>query len=444
MTNPNRDTLQTLLIRIPVLILTFFHTVLLIRLLGKEGNGVYAFILANVELASVILTFNLNRVTTFFLAQNKYAKERIIGLAIWISLFAVLVFALLGILSFLTDSFTLNILLPDEHQHLFFVIFLISYFPIILIIALCDSLLRGHLQFTFFNKFAFFSNALLLLALGLAFLYQSYSPIPLTLEEIFFLLLSVQLFNVTVYLIVTIRVLHLRVRMGLQDKKLIRAFFTYAFQGYLAYMAHFLNKRIDIWFVEFYRGIGKLGLYALGASLTNFMLLATQPISQVLLPYLAKAKLYEGGQILMRYTRLSNLISITLAGIVFALAGWIIPFLFGQEFEGAILATRILLIGYVITAFREPINTFAAAQDRLRYIVYGNFLGVFVTIALDILLIPTYGIIGAGIASVCSYLTSTIFIAMRVFQDIQQPLYKGLFFTRDDWQYWKQELKKES
>ena len=70
MSQLKRDTQMTLLSRIPVMLLSFLAVVLLTRLLGPEGNGVYTFIYAGLNLCMTILGFQLDGSLTFFLSNK--------------------------------------------------------------------------------------------------------------------------------------------------------------------------------------------------------------------------------------------------------------------------------------------------------------------------------------------------------------------------------------
>src|SRR6187549_827997 len=74
-----RDTQMTLLSRIPVMLLSFLAVVLLTRLLGPEGNGVYTFIYASLNLLITIIGFQLDGSLLFFLSNKEYENEKIFG-----------------------------------------------------------------------------------------------------------------------------------------------------------------------------------------------------------------------------------------------------------------------------------------------------------------------------------------------------------------------------
>ncbi len=437
----HRDTFQTLLARVPVLIITFFHTIILIRLLGKEGNGVYAFLIANAHLGNALLSINLKQAFTYFIAQRQFPPEKIIGLALYIVLIGTFVFSAFSLLTFHLDAPWLSILTPKGYSTLFSVLFLIFYFFFFLLAqGFCHSLLRGNLKFRIFNLYMLLSNVLILIILGGLFILKTIYNYSFTVENILQIILVTQLVITLIYLLVTIWALKLKIDVKFNTLGILRAYFTYAMKGYFTQIAGFLTKRIDVWFVEFFRGVATLGVYALAGSFINFMLEAFLPINQVLMPYLTKLDKKEGGAILIRYVRLTFFLALIMVLVIFVIAGWIIPFLFGQTFEASVLPVRILVFGVIFIALQQTFVTFVAAHDQLHHVLKGNVYGLIATIVLDLLLIPQHGIIGASIASIFSYFVSSFYLMVRVMKDIKQPIYTAFIFNKSDWNYWKEQF----
>lgn len=281
---------------------------------------------------------------------------------------------------------------------------------------------------------------MLLLGLSSVFSLKYLQIHTATLQEVLGLVLIIQLSNGIVYLLFTQRTLKLRIDFHFRNIGLIMPFFRYALQGYFSNVSNFLNMRVDIWFVKTFHGTVKLGIYGLAASLTNFMLLAIQPIGQVFMPHIAKMDFEGSKQMLMIYSRLTFLLAVIISLFVYLLVPWFIPFLFGMEFESAVLPVRILLLGFIFISIRNAFGAYAAARNQLQYLLYSNLISLGVTILLDILLIPKYGIIGASIASVCSYFTATCYLVYKVIKQIQTPWYQAFLFSKKDLIYWKNQL----
>jgi O-antigen/teichoic acid export membrane protein len=88
-------------------------------------------------------------------------------------------------------------------------------------------------------------------------------------------------------------------------------------------------------------------------------------------------------------------------------ATFVLPLLYGEAFQGSVVPTYILIAGLcgagvsgVITAF-----LYGAGRPGLNSLALGA--GLVGTVVLDLLLIPSFGVIGAAVASSVAYLTTT-------------------------------------
>ena len=79
-------------------------------------------------------------------------------------------------------------------------------------------------------------------------------------------------------------------------------------------------------------------------------------------------------------------------------AGLIVPLLFGQVFNGAVLPARILLIGLAAEGVGGVVTAFLFGRGRPGLNSLAAGAGVVVTLIMDVILIPRYGAVGAAIA----------------------------------------------
>ena len=175
-------------------------------------------------------------------------------------------------------------------------------------------------------------------------------------------------------------------------------------------IGHFLNKRLDVWFVEYFKGIATLGQYGLATQVTNFVSEALTPFNQVLLPYLANTSSDQHKLMVGRIARL-NLYIASIAAIIIAGTSWLfIPLLFGRQFSLAIPASQILAIGIIFISQRLVFTNYFKAIDKIQYPIQASWGGVIITVILDFILIPPLGIIGASIATVLAYAVTSLFL----------------------------------
>ena len=86
----------------------------------------------------------------------------------------------------------------------------------------------------------------------------------------------------------------------------------------------------------------------------------------------------------------------------------VIPRLFGAAFAPAVLPACILLIGLAGEGVAAVAIAYLYGNGMPGMASTGVGVGVVVTVVLDLLLIPTMGIVGAAVASTAAYLSTTL------------------------------------
>jgi O-antigen/teichoic acid export membrane protein len=132
----------------------------------------------------------------------------------------------------------------------------------------------------------------------------------------------------------------------------------------------------------------------------------------------------------------------TAVGLPAALLGgqWI-GLLYGRDFVGAAEAFAILVIGCVPFGLCVVQAAALAALNQQTINLTASCAGLVVTVVLDLLLIPRFGIIGAAVASAVSYLVTTV-VVVRAFSSIcSVSLGAALVLRRGDLNYVTDGLK---
>jgi O-antigen/teichoic acid export membrane protein len=106
------------------------------------------------------------------------------------------------------------------------------------------------------------------------------------------------------------------------------------------------------------------------------------------------------------------------AGIAgYLLSIYLVPILFGEEFRESVQCIGFLLIGVVPFCLSMAVSGYFAGTGRVRINLYSAILGFIVCMAADLLLIPSYGILGAAIASSISYISTVTFLLVKFHRD---------------------------
>ena len=136
-----------------------------------------------------------------------------------------------------------------------------------------------------------------------------------------------------------------------------------------------------------------------------------------------------------RQARIVFTITLLLAVPLGFLAKTWIGVFYGAEFQASGGAFSILLLGCVPFTICIILAGALAGMNRQGVNLAASSLGLGVTIALDVLLIPSFGISGAALASVLSYLVTTV-VVVWIFSRIgSMPALDSVLLSRGDLRY---------
>lgn len=175
----------------------------------------------------------------------------------------------------------------------------------------------------------------------------------------------------------------------------------------------------DLLVIKRYRPLSELGLYSLGTMLAGVMQQVTIIFSTLLLPQLsvmvAHGEIDKIGKLVDRLFPYWFLGTSILFSVVLLVAGSIVPLVFGRAFQPAVPVLAILMLATCALAFFTAFSPLVGAFGSTWVLTSIGLLGGSVNVAMDLLLIPHYGIRGAASASVFAYVIAAV-LALRFAQ----------------------------
>jgi O-antigen/teichoic acid export membrane protein len=181
---------------------------------------------------------------------------------------------------------------------------------------------------------------------------------------------------------------------------------AYGFRAQLGSIALLLNARLDFAIVGALVGPASLGIYAVASRYAELVRLPSLAMNYVLFPSYAR----DGGAVAADKARamIRKIGWIPAAvAVPMALAGPIVlPLFFGPEFHAAALPAAVLLLGLVLAGVFGIVSAYLSGIGRPGLNSMAIAAGLPVTLVLDLLLIPPFGVTGAAAASAVAYLTT--------------------------------------
>ncbi len=185
------------------------------------------------------------------------------------------------------------------------------------------------------------------------------------------------------------------------DFKLIIRYSLIALIGNIIF---FLVYRIDYWFVEEYTTQNRLGNYIQVSKIVQWFLLLPLTISSAIFPLTAAGK---DDDIMHKVVFLSRLLFwlFFFACILLAITGsWFFVWLFGDSYSAMYPVFLLYIPGILSLAALYPLSSYHAGIKRPDINVRGSLLALLIIVLGNSLFTPPYGIYAAAIVSSIGYL----------------------------------------
>src|SRR5215210_1233985 len=172
----------------------------------------------------------------------------------------------------------------------------------------------------------------------------------------------------------------------------------------LVQIVNLIGYRVELFVLDRFKGLAAVGIYSIGMQAAEAIWLIPAAIaSAITAPVVHDTS--AGAAHLIRSACVKGLLYTTGVAVAVGVAApFVIPPLFGSDFEGAARPLAVLLPGVVLYAPVTILVVFIsirAARPRLSLLV--SFVGLVVTTATSFVFIPAYGATGAALASSIGY-----------------------------------------
>jgi O-antigen/teichoic acid export membrane protein len=195
------------------------------------------------------------------------------------------------------------------------------------------------------------------------------------------------------------------------DTQLFRRALSIGGRGAISSILIFLLFRSDIYLVEHVLGIKALGVYAVAVIIAEMMQRVPNLAGSVLLPRVMAADAGSADRLSSSVARNILLFSLAVALLLIVVGEPIIS-LFGEHFSAAYGPLIWMLPGLVASGFGSVLNTRLAAEGYPAITIWAPGVALGLNVALNLLLIPAMGLVGAAMATSVAYVVWTALVAL--------------------------------
>jgi O-antigen/teichoic acid export membrane protein len=192
---------------------------------------------------------------------------------------------------------------------------------------------------------------------------------------------------------------------GHAHRQLIRPLSAYGLTQIAALTPAALNAQLDQLVLSQTVAPADLGRYAIAVSFTLLPVPLVAAIGNVAFPRLAAQKEISQETERLQWVAVAGSAGIA-AGLLLPLAAvayWLIPFIFGTAYRGAVPLLWILTPGAVFLACGQVVGDLLRGRSQQSVVAWAQGLAAVFTVVLLIALLPLVGVYGAAIASTISY-----------------------------------------
>lgn len=409
-----------------LLILGLFTSVIIARILGPEGKGIYSLAIFLSSFLIIFSQFGIGPASVFYIGKREYPLKEIFGTNLIFSTLISIIAINAGLIIIL--FFSEKIFPGIEQEYLFLALFLV---PLQLFLTFVNNILLGLQKIKKYNLIQLVHVSIFLILVIIFLLGLHLNVKAVIIAEV----LSLFIACIVLFLLIKREIggIVLRVR-----RKLLKDFFSYSSKVYLGSVLFFLQCKIGIFLVNIFLNPIAVGFYSVAIGVAEKVWLISQAAGIILFPKISSE---TNNKNLNNFTPLvcRNILFITFifAVILFIISHWLIILLYSKEFSDAVFPFQIMLIGAVMIGGWRILayDLYGRGKPILNSYITG--ISVVVNIILNIILVPKFNIVGAAWAITASHITAFILIVVIYSRISNNNIGDIVFVKKSDFRFYK-------
>lgn len=208
-----------------------------------------------------------------------------------------------------------------------------------------------------------------------------------------------------------------------------------------------LNYRVDIVLLQWLSDKRETGLYSLGVAVAELLWQIPLAIGIVVMTRSANSsdqKLMN--QSTARLLRLSLVVGVILSVFIFILAPFVIPLVFGSKFAESVTIIQTILPGIIMVIMYRILSGRLSGLGKPVVAIAAFIPALILNVVINYFLIPKLGGVGAAISTNISYFVGTVIYILSYCRITQTSLRELFTYSRQDFriisEYVKRRIRK--
>jgi O-antigen/teichoic acid export membrane protein len=370
------------------------NSILLSRILGPEDKGSYAAIVTLPTMLSSFGTLGLPSAANYFAGKGVSLKSLTrAALILTVVVSAILV----GLVWIVLPELEKSILSAARaYDNLLRAIVLIV--PLSILSAFGGSILYGRQAVRVYNLIQLAAAAFLLVAVVAVVAVARGGVAGAVACSVATAILTVLLVMGAVYSLARSD------RRG--DPVSYRGLASYGARSYPASLSGYFSYRADTYIIQASLAsqdpTGPLGLYTQAVTMDELVFYVPNSIATLFLPRVAGSTHEDSSRMVARVGRLTTLLTLCVVVALIPVA-FLGIYVILPRFTGCLPAFAALLPGMVTLSIGKVMMSYIGGRGRPGLVAVGSTIALAVNVALNLVFIPAFGIVGASLASDVSY-----------------------------------------
>jgi len=413
--------------KIFTLILTRTLNIVLARILGPAGKGIYTIVTLLPQTLFAFSSLGFVHATTYFVSKKRYKLDIIASNVFTLGL----IIGCTGVIGTIIVINNFQFKFLKGISPLLLILGLFSL-PFSLIRSYYSSILLGTERIKAYNIMEVSSESISLFLFLILCVFFNKAIINAIVS---FLIGTISSCIITVILI------RRRIRLVL-NYQFLKEGFEFGIKAYGTYIITFLQQRVDIFLVNYFLTLEDVGYYSLAVGMGELLYFVPRSISTILFPKIASISSEEAKKFTPEICRHAFFITLISAFLLILFGKIVIIVLYGKIFLPSFPLLLLSLPGVVIFSISRILLGDLLGRGKPIYGTISAAVGLIMMVTLDILLLPKMGVIGASIAASISYIIISMLVIV-FYLKISGNNFLSLFnITFDELKVYKHIIKK--
>lgn len=374
--------------RVLVTFFNFLTIAFAAQALGKEGIGVISLILLGITI--IMLLNNLvGGAAIVYLVPRLGARSLLLPSYIWAVITALIFYVVVHFVDLVPERYSFHVLALAFIQSIYTVHF---------------NILIGREQIKVFNIITV-AQAVIVFAVFDLMLHVMNEPDPKSYVWALYAAYGTSL----IASIIAVRK-HLGEEKAIDPIHAFGRIIRYGAFTQSANVLQQLNYRLSYYIIEFYSGLGALGIYSIGTQLSEGAWITSKSMSMVQYARVSNTSDQQKNKYLtIAFIKLAVILTSVIMGILIVLPGSVYTWVFGPEIVGLRSIMLLLTPGILAMAASMMFSHYFSGTGAHHHNTIGSGIGLVVTLIAGFTLIPEYGLLGAAVTASLSYCTLTLY-----------------------------------